>query len=182
MKKRILICIPVIILGLAVWPTISTRAQETPKSSTESKPAAQTRPQDVYRLDFVVREMDGSKTINSRSYMISVEDGRLGKVRAGSNVPVQTAENSFMDNNVDVNIDCRLFEREGGVLLDSSFDSSSYLADQWTAGKPTHPIRRGVRFEGQSLVTLGKPTIIGKLDDVATNHRFEIEVTATKVK
>jgi hypothetical protein len=31
-------------------------------------------------------------------------------------------------------------------------------------------------------VTLGKPTLVAGMDDTETNRRYEIEVTATKVK
>jgi len=38
------------------------------------------------------------------------------------------------------------------------------------------------RTEVESVVTLGKPTVVATMDDVISNRHFEIEVTATKVK
>jgi hypothetical protein len=182
-KRHLLMCMTVMTLGMAALPASPALAQEAPKTAAESKPIAETKPRSVYRLDFVVRELEGEKTINSRSYMIFVREGALGKIRMGSSLPVQTNESNFTNSNVDVNIDCRLAERETGVLLDTMFELASFVAVPWKApGPDTHPILRRFRFEGQPLVTPGKPTIIGKLDDVGTNHRFEIEVTATKVK
>jgi hypothetical protein len=87
---------------------------------------------------------------------------------------------------VGINIDCRPDERDNQVLLETRFESSSVV----TPEKPTEergnpylgPVIRRVRLSGHALVTLGKPTVIGTLDDVATNRRYEIEVTVTKVK
>jgi len=39
-----------------------------------------------------------------------------------------------------------------------------------------------LKFTADSLIPPAKPTVIGSMDDVASNHRYEIEVTATKVK
>jgi hypothetical protein len=41
---------------------------------------------------------------------------------------------------------------------------------------------RTERTEVESIVRPGKPTLVASMDDVVTNRRYEIEVTATKVK
>ncbi len=184
MRNRILVWTTVIILGLAIIPAVPGRGQETQKAAPETKSEPETKAMSVYRLEFVIRELDGDRSINSRRYTLSVGAIRQqGKIRMGSSIPVQENGASYTNANVDVNIDCRLFEAENGLILDTVFELASFVAVQWKPpGPDVHPILRRFRLEGQSLVTPGKPTIVGKLDDVATNHTFEIEVTATKVK
>ncbi len=63
----------------------------------------------------------------------------------------------------------------------SRTESSSVVGGTGLAA-PGAPVIRQVRTEGDSLVTLGKPTVVATLDDVGTNRRYEIEVTVTKVK
>jgi hypothetical protein len=166
--------------------------QEAQKASTGSKEAS-TRPASVYRLDFVVRELENGKALNSRSYSLSERSGELGNLRVGTSVPIGSMESGdykgVQYQDVGISIDCRPEERNGGdvVLLNTGFESSSVVAPEEATQKygpsgPVPPIFRRVRFRGNSLVALGKPTVISTLDDVTSNRRYEVEVTVTKVK
>ena len=89
---------------------------------------------------------------------------------------------------VGINIDCRPDERDNQVLLETRFESLGVVApekvaeERGSAAAYLGPTFRQVRFTGDALVTPGKPTVIATLDDVATNRRYEIEVTVTRVK
>lgn len=197
MKKRILMCIPVMILGLAAWPTHLSLSQETSKTTVDAKETLAEEQQfladahAVYRLDFVVREQEGDKTINSRAYSMSVMRGDWGKIRVGSKVPIKYSDTQTNYQDVGINIDCRLQWAKDNLLLTTNFESSSYVpeAEARSASAPkvattstANPIIRHVSLNGDALLTIGKPAVIAKLDDVGTNRRYEIEVTATKVK
>jgi hypothetical protein len=180
-----------IVAGLLLTASFAA-PQEAPKASTGSKEATM-RPASVYRLDFVVRELEDGKQVNSRSYSLSAKSGDWGGLRVGSRVPVGSVERQEYKGpdyrDVGINIDCQPHERDegGGVLLDFRFESSSVVApekakEQMGVSGPLPPIIRQVRFSGSSLVALGKPTVISTLDDVTSNRRYEVEVTATKVK
>jgi hypothetical protein len=187
-KKQILSCIALMIFGLAMWPASAGRAQETTKPVAEAKAAlseaqklaAETRP--VYHLVFVVREMDGDKAINSRTYSLSVREHDWGRIRTGSRVPVQMSDNKFEYQEVGINIDCQVDARESGVLLNTRFELSGVAGPDDTSVKSLRPVFRNFHLEEQPEVSLGKPTIIGRLDDMGTSHHFEFEVTATKMK
>ena len=45
-----------------------------------------------------------------------------------------------------------------------------------------NPVFRTNIFRSEAVIPLGKPTVVGAMDDVASNRRYEIEVTATKVR
>lgn len=189
MKKSMWTYIAVVVFGLAAWPANPGRAQEAAKPVTEAKAAlaeAQKAAADatpVYHLVFVVRELDGDKTINSRAYVMSAQEHDWDKIRMKTIVPIQVGENSYQNHEVGIGIDCRLEQHEDEYLVSFSFNQDSLAAPaEATPGKASRPVIRNVNLQAQSLVTPGKPKVIGALDDLATNHRFEIELTATKVK
>jgi hypothetical protein len=44
------------------------------------------------------------------------------------------------------------------------------------------PVIRQVRYDLESIVPLGKPTLLGSADEADGTRRLQIEVTATKVR
>ncbi len=179
--------------GLLLAAGLAT-AQETPKpASPPSEASAKTA--SVYKLDFVVRELEAGqhgKLINSRKYSLSAKSHEWAGLRVGSKVPYGTISapgtGPIQYQDVGINIDARPDEREGEVLLSTRFESSSVVTPERSTeeGKNPYvtsaPVFRQVRFNGDALVSPGQPAVIGMLDDVGTNHRYEIEVTVTKVK
>ena len=140
------------------------------------------KPLSVYRLEFTVREVEDGKRLNSRTYVMSVEDGSGGKVSVGNRVPY-SAGSSFQYEDVGINIDCTLHEREGYVLLQTvGIDISSVVKGAEGESETHNPVFRNARARVAAAVTPGKPTMITSLDDVSSNRRYEVEVTATKVK
>ncbi len=179
--------VPLLIAAGLLFIADFSSAQETPKASTVSDEAS-TRPVTVYRLDFVVRELEDGKRLNSRNFSLSARSDEWANLRLGSEVPVASGV-QFQYQHVGINIDSRPEERDDGdgVLLGIRFESSSLVApekakEQQGVSGPVPPVIRQVRFSGASLVTPGKPTVISTLDDVASNRRYEIAVTVTKLK
>jgi hypothetical protein len=156
---------------LALIPSFLTAQQETKVQ----------KPVTAYRLEFSVRELDSGKRVNSRNYMMMAEDGSFARIRVGNRVPYQTAEKQYQYNNIGMNIDCRPHEQQEGVALDVTVDISS-VAPPSEIAPSYNPVFRSSRSEVQTVVAFGKPTLITSLDDVESNRRYEIEVTATKVK
>lgn len=159
-------------------------AQET-KQPKEAAAEKQTKPVAAYRLEFVVRELENGKRVNARSYMMLVQDDTPAKVRVGSRVPYATVGPQFQYQDVGMNIDCLLRERENYVLLRSTLEWSSVVPparSEQTGEAAMHPVFRQVSCSVSSELLPGKPTIVSVMDDVASKSRYEIEVTATRVK
>ena len=139
-----------------------------------------------YRVDFTLTEFEEGKKINSRSYSLTTQVGHRDKLRLGGRVPVATnigasppnAQFQYLD--IGMNIDCSIPEQDGSVLINSTIDSSS------AAPQPepqTHqPVLRQMRYEVATVLTPGKPTIIGTMDDPTSKARFQLDVTAPKVR
>jgi hypothetical protein len=141
-----------------------------------------------YRLEFVVKELDDSKVINTRSYSMmmqsSEERGRsFGEVKAGSRVPVVTTSKEgqpstvYMD--VGVNINAQLWIMPDSNLLLSANTEVSSLADAQTG---PNPIVRQMHTNTTGEVTVGKSNQLAIVDDPISKHRFEIDVTPTKLR
>ncbi len=159
-------------------------AQETAKPARNDFSWARS----PYRLDFAIKELDDGKVINSRSYsmvMQSAEErGRsYGSVKAGSKVPIVTTNKegqpttTYMDVGVEIN--SQLYVLENGNLLLGANTEISSLAGAQTM---TNPILRAIHSNTTSEITAGKPAQIAIVDDPTSNHRFQIEVTATKLR
>ena len=62
-----------------------------------------------YKLDFVVKEIEGGRVVTSRAYSMLVATDSTGSLRAGSKVPIRTSADgspaSFID--VGTNFDCK---------------------------------------------------------------------------
>ena len=70
-------------------------SQEAPKAApaqAAEKPAKQLS---VYRLEFVVREVEEGKRLNVRSYTMSAQDGDRASIRVGNRIPYVTGENGW---------------------------------------------------------------------------------------
>ena len=191
MKKVIPIRLAVVVMAfcLPLIPKSASAQQEKGKESVATEP----KPVVTYRIEFNVREIEDGKRLNSRNYMMVVEDGDWGKIRVGGRVPYQTSEHQFQFQDIGMNIDCRPHEQEDSVALAIHVEFSSVVPQTEVAPTVVLPkidaaltfkpvVVRTERAEVESMVKPGKPTLVASMDDVISNRRYEIEVTATKVK
>lgn len=173
--------------GLMVLSTICfpmlVRAQEAPKNPPPPAAEKPVKPVSIYRLEFTVREVEDGKRLNSRSYTMSVQDGDFGRIRVGNKIPYNTGKEQFQYFDVGINIDCRLRDHDSYILLENtSIEISSVVKDESSVAGTLNPVLRQARASATVAVTPGKPTMVTSLDDVSSNRRYEVEVTATKVK
>ncbi len=180
MKKTVSIRLAVAVMAICL-PLIPNSASAQQEKGKLEVTTAQQKPLVAYRIELNVREIEDGKRLNSRNYMMVVEDGRWGKIRVGNRVPYQSAEKQYQYADVGMNIDCFPHEQEDSVALGVHVDFSS-VAPETEAAPTFNPVFRTEKTEVDSIVKPGKPTLVASIDDVVTNRRYEIEVTATKVK
>lgn len=182
--RKLAIAVLILVSAAALWgQTTGPNKAPNPEFSWAQAP---------YRLDFVIKELNDGKIINSRAYSMIVEasDHRgPGKavVKSGDRVPVATgaSNGSTQIQYIDVgtNIDAQLFALETGLILNSSIEISSIAANETASAQNLpDPAIRQIRAEVQAEVVAGKVNQIASLDDTASKHRFIIEVTPTKMK
>jgi hypothetical protein len=171
-------------------PLNSARAaQNTEQEKSTGAAVAQHRPLSTYtayRLEYSISELDDGKRVNGRTYTLLVTEDDWGKIRIGNRVPYSTASlgpsgapvSSIQYQDVGMNIDSRLREQETGFFLVTHVEWSSIASRE----NSNNPVFRQLRFDSTSVIPPGKPTVLGTMDDVTSTHRYEIEVTATKIK
>ena len=180
-----------ILLG---WPFSSSavRAQEAKEKPSGEAPVAASL---VYRVEYVVREIEKGKPSNTRSYVLMARAGRgsspgdRASFRVGSRVPIlmastpkpEGASTQVEYEDVGMNIDCWVKEVDQGLSMHTNLEMKS-VAGSEVSSTPSTPVIRRFHIEDDTLVIPGKPGIVGSIDDVTADRRYEVEVTATKVK
>ena len=175
MKKLICFALLLMLASLYAPPGLAQESEKAPKS-------AEKKSGDTYRLEIVVNELEDGKTVNARSYSVLVEERDWSRLRIGSRIPIQQPSGVvYMD--IGMNLDCRLHNDESGVSLELTLEMNTFaIPEQGAAANPGTPPLRNFRTQTTSALVLGKPTVVTSADDMASKRRFQVEVTATKVK
>ncbi len=133
-----------------------------------------------YKLDFTVKELNGGKVTNSRSFatVVGRNRNRNQSIRTGDKVPVQQG-GSFSYIDVGVNIDVTDLMQTGNNLeLNVTADISSVEKD---AALP-QPIIRQIRWASSVDVPLRKPTVLFSSDATGSKSQTQLELLATPLQ
>jgi hypothetical protein len=149
-------------------------------------PAAEPR---YFHLDFVIKELEGGKTINARAYAVTVStDRERTSVRSGNKVPVPTEQRhgagatgntQFTYVDVGTNIDCwNSKEVQGQLTLMVTAEVTSAAEAPDTPA----PVIRQVKWNAPVVVPLRKPTVIFSSDDPSSKRQMQLELTASLIR
>lgn len=147
---------------------------------------AKERPHGNYRLEFVLKQLEHGKVISTRHYVISVgfvgNNSNLGQIRTGDRVPVDVGGDKGV-NYIDIgfNCDARIMvdrvANDNKLPIEVDWDMSTMpQAADHTQGAG---IIRQNRVRSAPLVELGKPTVVGSVDNLTSDQQFELDVTVT---
>ena len=155
-------------------------------------------PGTVYKVDFNIRDGSDAAAKAGRHYTILVEAGSKGTFSAGDKVPYATGsfqpgvggvgvnplvntQYTYLDTGV--NIDCRVREVQGRILLNADINISTVVQHDKTAPNILpNPTVASLRISGISaVVDPGKPAMVASIDDPVTKRKFEVTATVTKV-
>ncbi len=139
--------------------------------------AAQERaadPRHVYRLEFVIAESENGKTASSATCTINLREQRTGEIRRGTNVslPGPTAGATF--------------RADIGLLLRASYATVGddlLLEDEVEITVPgAAQSFRKMATKGDALVAPGKPALVASIEDPVAHTRYQVTVTATRLR
>jgi hypothetical protein len=155
------------------------------------EPAKNTEPGKFYRLDFVVKEIEGGKVLNARAYsLITAGDSReTASLRTGTKVPVATGSTmqSFQYIDVGVNIDCRSIkeaQRDLSLYVAAEISSLPSEPDQQPTTAATTrmaPAVRQNRWSSWVIVPLKRPTLIFSSDDPTSKRQMQVDLTVAPI-
>jgi hypothetical protein len=124
----------------------------------------------VYRLDYVLAP--------GGSYSMMLEEDRGGEVRVGANVPLQVGGNGVSPRqDVGLNIHASYVTVGDDLLLHTNLEMSS--ADEATQGPVSiHKLSTA----SDVFLSPGKPVVVNSIDDGVGHKRYQLTVTATKIR
>jgi hypothetical protein len=165
--------------GLAQDKTTQDKTTQ-PVVNQDVKPAPL---QKFFRLDLVVRETEGGKVVNSRSYFMTVASPshERSDIRTNSQVPVQMSADSWTRMGISTNFDCSdVREAPGGLSLTVSANINSIFEGP-SSDESHRPIVRSNDWHSTVLLPIKKPTIVFSSDDVSSKRQMQVEITATPI-
>jgi hypothetical protein len=142
----------------------------------------------TYRLTYTLTETDGGKRVGTQHFAMIVVSGRKTVLKQGNRVPLVTgsvsssggAQTQVQYLDIGLNIDASIEESADGVKLNTQVEQSS-IAEEKSGLGTQDPIVRQAKLEGTSILTAGKPLILGSMDIPSTARRLDIEVVMEHV-
>ena len=142
----------------------------------------------TYRLTYTLTETDGGKRIGTQHFALIVVSGRKTVLKQGNRVPLVTgsvstsggAQTQVQYLDIGLNIDASIEESADGVKLNTQVEQSS-IAEEKSGLGTQDPIVRQAKLEGTSILTAGKPLILGSMDIPNTAKSLDIEVVMEHV-
>jgi hypothetical protein len=191
MRKMFVVLIAVATIGLWFAPR-SAEAQEGSKESSSTEPAKPkpVQPVQSYRLDFSFNEVADGKILNTRHYSMNMTGGNPNEIKIGTRVPVATGSSSsttaptqYQYLDIGTNIWAQLREHGDEFILVVRGEVSNLDVETGEhSGALLPPVVRQIKINGDTLLVVGKPIVIGSVDDPNSKKQFQLEVTVTKLK
>ena len=172
----------VLVLGVCLGWNIRPATAQSPEDVSRKIAGDLDRDQAAYRLDFSLHELEDGKKINSRQYSLNLLQGvQWQDLKIGTRVPVEMKQGEVQYLDVGTKISARLQEIKSALELDVVAELSNFTsADQ--EQKSRMPLLRQLRISGATIVTSGKPMLIGSVDDPTSKRQFQLEATVTRLK
>jgi type II secretory pathway component GspD/PulD (secretin) len=148
------------------------------------------RPRKVYRLEYTVEMMDGTKRVSAQHYaLVAILDQRA-TLKLGNRVPIVTgkmdadtdrasSQVQYMD--VGLGISATLYGSEDGLTLQTKVEQSSLDEEKSGVGLQDPVLHQAV-LENSSTVTLGKALTLGSMEIPGATQRIEVGVVVEAVK
>ena len=164
--------------GGGVGRVAAQQSSEAPKAAAQDSPKLV----EAYRLDFSINELEDGKKINTRQYSMNLNGNDSNELKIGTRVPLEGKEGQVEYIDVGTDIAGRMQSRNGQVEVFMHTDMSNFAIPEQAQGHDTHPVIRQLKISGSTLAVLGKPMIIGSVDDPNSKRQFQVEVTVNKLR
>ncbi len=187
---------------LLLLTTAGALAQPPVKAQSHTAAAQKKAPRlpQFFRLTFVLKELNGKKVIDTRSYRTEISATPFGQmrahlwdphrsIRAGDRVPSSNKPGmQFQYMSLGTKIDCSrpwLIGHQLAMQVTASIssvikpapDNSSTHASTHSA----HPILQDNRWNSEILIPIGQQTLLFSSQAPASTHTLELDLTATPI-
>jgi hypothetical protein len=165
--RHLLLCL---LLLAMPWP-----ATEASASQRQNRP--EIRSGVLYRMNFTLHVFEGSQD-RKREFVMTVGEGREGRVRALTRVPVrQGTQMTYMETGV--KCDAEYQETEGGIQLEVELVFSEVATETVDSDLP---LIHEWQSQIQKVVPPNQATVLSTYNDEQRNRKYELVVTAEKLQ
>ncbi|MGC2694191.1 MAG: hypothetical protein WA738_00215 [Candidatus Angelobacter sp.] len=184
MKKLLMLVMMLLAVGtLIAQEDTAKKVQESPAKDVVPRQAATP----TYKLAFTIYELQDGKRINQRDYslMLQADNRGANTLKIGTKVPIDAGNGGVTYADVGFDLESSAIETVNNKLAVSisitltNFAIPEVNTDPRNAG--SRPVLRGVTQRVRTVLAPGKPQVITSMDDVNSNKRLQVEMTATKV-
>jgi len=175
MGTKTVVTVAVLLIFIAGQATTKAPAQDSNSSKAPSEPTFS-----AYHLEFSMNEIEDGKKINTRQYSMNLKADDAEELKIGTRVPVEVKQGEFQYLDVGTNIWARVNEGTNGVLITVHAENSSFAVPE-QENQTGRPVRQ-LQIRSSSVVQLGKPQVVGSVDDPNSKRQFQLEVSVTKLK
>jgi hypothetical protein len=146
----------------------------------------------LYKVEINFRDGNDSASMTDRRYTMLVTESRKATFKAGSKHPVVSGsveppaagsavstQVTYLD--VGVNIECFLQVAGGKATMHGTLDLSTIGPTEGAVvAGVRNPTVRQTKLDLETIVELGKPTVVASIDDPITARKLLVEATITK--
>jgi type II secretory pathway component GspD/PulD (secretin) len=150
-------------------------------------------PKKTYRLNYTVTELDDNKPTGTQHFSMVVTADKNTSMKEGTKIPVATGSYSdgsssangtqtqFTYLDIGMSFDASIAELANGVRLKYKVEQSN-LGTPVTISGVTEPVIRQSVLDSSTVLTLGKPVMLGSIDVPDSTRHLDIAVVLEQVK
>lgn len=134
-------------------------------------------------LHYTIKQMEGSRVLNSRTYVIRTTDTDHADVdvKTRTPVPMPSTKNprniEYMPTGLTIMADP--YPSGENIFLRTGIDLSNLVVPSGKTNEPeTAPVIRNFHFGATTLIQPGHTVKLGTIDDLSTHQHYEFEVLA----
>jgi type II secretory pathway component GspD/PulD (secretin) len=176
------------IYGIQTQNAITLRATGEDMETAQKLIADLDRPRKVYRLTYTITDIDGGKRLGSQKFTLLVVSGERSTFKQGSREPIVTGTTDGQPRGTQVqyqdiglSINAQVSGSPDALDLRTKIEQSS-LAEEKPVASAQDPVVRQTVLDDSSVLSQGKPLVLGLLDLPGTTRSQEIEVVAELVR
>ena len=149
------------------------------------------RTKKVYRLTYTLTDLDGGRRIGTQRIALVVASGGSTDIKQGSKVPLvigmtepetnAASHSQVQYQDVGLEIEASLEGSPDGVKVRSKIAQSS-VADEKSGIGAQDPLFHQTTLDGVSILSPGKPLVLGSLDVPGTTRHQEVEVVSEVIR
>jgi len=174
------------IYGVATQFAISVSGSKEDIQLAEDMIRELDRPRKVYRLTYTFTDVGGGKRGASQQYTLIAVQGERSQLVEGVKVPIVTGSYSHEGGTAESqtqfeDVGLKIESTVEGARLHTHIERSSVSEEKSGVG-PEDPIIRQTALNGMTILTQGKPVVLGSLEFPDSARREEIAVAAEAVQ